>query len=105
MNPNRPLSNNDYSDGEIYPLVPGSILDRAIRTEPWLNKNDAQRRRWLRLMNNPDTVFVGTVISEPRRQIELTIVLNTNNGVERRWMTNVMVTLDNFDRFIGSNNA
>ena len=101
MNPNRPLDDNDYSDGEIYPLINGSVLDRAIRTEPWLNMSDVSRRRWIRLMNNPDTVFVGTIISVPRRQIELTIVIKIDNGVERRWMTNVMVTLDDFDRFIG----
>ena len=98
MDQNRLLGDDEYDDGQIYQLVPGSLLDSAIRREPWLNMTDASRRRWIRLMNNPNTVFVGTVLSEPRRQIELTIIYQHN---DRRWCVNVMVTLHDFDRFIG----
>ena len=99
MDQNRPLGDGDYDDGEIHPLVPGSELDQAIRNEAWLNYPEETRDKWIRLMDKDSVVFIGTVISIPRRQIEMTIVLQVQAVPERRWMTSVMITLDNFDRF------
>ena len=101
MDQNRLLNDEEYDESVIYRLVPGSILDHAIRSEPWLNTTDATRRRWVRLMNNPNTVFIGVIFVIPRRQIELTVILRT--GVmepETRWYVRTMVTLADFDRFI-----
>ena len=100
MDPNRPLGDDDYSDGEIHPLVAGSELDTAIRTEVWLNWSEDIQAKWLRLINKPSVVFLGTVISAPRRQVELTIILQLEHYPERRWSTSVIISLNDFDRFL-----
>ena len=106
MDQNRLLGNNEYDDGQIYRLVPGSTLDQAIRNERWLNMTDASRRRWLRLINGPSTTFVGTVLSPQRRQIELSVMIIVDpNRPDNRWCVQTMITLENFDRFTGPNPA
>ena len=106
MDPNRLLGNNDYEDGQIYQLIPGSILDQAIRNEPWLNMTDHNRRRWLRLINGNNVAFVGTVISARRRQVELSVMIVVDpNQPNNRWCVQTMITLADFDRFIGPDPA
>ena len=105
MDPNRLFGDGDYDDGEIYRLEPGTVLDQAIRNEQWLNYPDETRRKWLRLMNSSSVVFLGTVVSRPRRQIELTIVLELPQAQNRRWTTSVIVELNDFDRFLGPDPA
>ena len=98
MDPNRSFGDGDYDDGQIHPLEPGSVLDLAIRREPWLNHSTAFRRRWLRLINGPNIHFVGTIISVPRRQIQLTVILQLNNP-PNRWHCETVISLNDFDRF------
>ena len=100
MDPNRAFGDNDYDDGEYYELIPGSTLDQAIRNEPWLNHSGDFRRRWLRLINGPSAVFVGSIISERRRQVELMVVIQLNHP-PRRWRCNIVISLNDFDRFLG----
>lgn len=100
MDQNRLLEDIEYDNSVIHRLVPGSILDHAIRSEPWLNATDATRRRWVRLMNHPGTAFIGIIIVAPRRQFELTIILVLDpDQPDNRWMVRTMVALENFDRF------
>lgn len=106
MDQNRLLGDNDYDNAIIHQLVPGSVLDHAIRSEPWLNASDATRRRWVRLMNNPNTSFIGVIFVIPRRQFELTIIMVPDvNQPQNRWFVRTMVILADFDRFIGPNPA
>ena len=102
MDPNRLLGDEDYDDGQIHELVPGSLLDNAIRNEPWLNHSDRYRRRWLHLMNSRPVVFIGTVMSRPRRLFEVTVVLQMD---DRRWNCQTIIRLHDFDRFTGPDPA
>ena len=95
-----PFGDGDYDDGEVYRLVPGSILDVALRTEQWPNHSVRSRRNWIRLMDNAHTIFVGTVLSAPRHQLELVVVLELNDAPNRRWMTETVITLNHFERFL-----
>ena len=97
---NDAFSAQDYDDGEIYRLIPGSTLDVALRNERWINHSERSRRNWIRLMNNGNIVFVGTIISAPRRQLQLVVILQMDDGSNRRWMTETVITLDEFDRFL-----
>ena len=100
MDPNRLFGDNDYDDGEFHELIPGSVLEQAIRTEPWLNHSPDFRRRWLRLINGPSATFVGAIISERRRQVELLVMIRLDQPPQR-WSCNVVITLADFDRFLG----
>lgn len=102
MNPYRldQLGDNDYDNGQWHPIIPGSIMDVALRNEPWINHSNRSRRNWINLMDNPEAVFSGTILSIPRQQIALMVVLGIDEPVRRRWMTETVVTLHHFERFI-----
>ena len=102
MDPYRrdPFSDDDYDDGQWHRLVPGSPLDTAIRNEPWINHSARSRRRWIRLMDNPSTTFVGTILSEPRHQLQLMVLLQTDEVPDRKWMAETIISLYHFRRFL-----
>ena len=95
-----PFGSDDYEDGEWYRLIRGSRLDVALRSESWVNHSERSRRNWIRLMNNVNATFVGTIISSSRRQLQLMVVLELTEGPNRKWMAETVVSLNHFDRFL-----
>ena len=94
-----PLDSEDFSDGQIHPLIAGSELWLAITTETWLNCSEATRQRILQAMLVPHN-FVGTIISSSRRQVELTVVIKDPETKQSLDMHQLCLTLANFHRFL-----
>ena len=92
-----PFGTGDYDDGEIQPLVTGSILWRALIHEPWLNWSLPAQNLWKWRLQQP-LKFMGTVLSNSRQQIEITLVYQDGTGCSSG-MDTVTVTLANFARF------
>lgn len=94
-----PLSDDDYSDGEVYRLQPNGPIWRALFQENWLNCSIETKNYFLDRLRQPHH-FSGTVISLPRSQIELTYVpINeiTGGGGD---IQIISITLPNVSRFI-----
>ena len=94
-----PFSDSDFSDGEIYRLVPGSIQWTALTTETWLNCSPDTRDHFVRLLLAPH-YFAGTMLSLTRRQLELTVIPFANESSEPGNIQVISITLNNFHRFI-----
>ena len=92
-----PLGDDEYSDGEVYPLDQTSELGRALLEEPWLNMTSAQREKWVGMILNGQCRFVGTVWSNIRLQVELTLIF-TDSSLYGGSVT-FCVTLSNPHRF------
>ena len=94
-----PLDTGDYIDGEVYVLDPLSTLGRAIMDETWLNMAMGTQTRWKEIMTMPSVYLLGTVLSIPRQQVELTIASRQaipGMGVYAKFC----VTLAHFNRFL-----
>ena len=96
----RRLRTGDYDDGELYDLHAEErvVLKQALLTEPWVNVSEDTRVHWLNLMHSSNTRFVGTVISRPRRQIEISVIFSRPHPVYGG-MGSICVTLSDFFRF------
>ena len=94
-----PFSDSEYSDGEIYRLIPGSVQWIALTTETWLNCSPSTRDHFVRLLLAPH-YFAGTVLSLTRQQLELTIIPFANGSSGPGDIQVISITLDNFHRFI-----
>ena len=94
-----PLSENDYTDGEIYKLQPGSPIWNALFQEDWLNCSVETKNYFLDRLNQPHH-FSGTVVSVTRSQIELTYIpRNAVTGGSGN-MEIISITLSDVTRFI-----
>ena len=94
-----PLSDNDYSDGEIYRLQPNSSIWRALFEEDWLNCSIETKNYFLDRLRQPHH-FSGTVISLVRSQIELTYVpINEATGGSGDIQI-ISITLPDVSRFL-----
>ena len=94
-----PLSENEYTDGEIYKLQPGSAIWEALFQENWQNCSDEIKNYFLDRLQQPHH-FSGTVVSVVRSQIELTYIpLNkmTGGGGD---IEIISITLTDVARFI-----
>ena len=69
----QPLTDQDYTDGEIKKLVPGSAMWEALFTEDWLNCSLETKTYYLDRLSQKH-YFSGCVISLVRGQVELTYV-------------------------------
>ena len=94
-----PLESNEFEDGQIHPLRPGSALWLAITTETWLNCSEMTRQRILQDMLVP-TNFVGTILSASRRQVELTVIMKDPATKQSLGMHQLCITLSDFYRFL-----
>ena len=96
----RELSAGEYHDGELHCLHATSrtVLKTALLGEPWLNVSDDTRNHWLALMRSPSVRFVGTVISRPRQQVEVSVVFSQPHPVYGG-VGSICVTLSHFSRF------
>ena len=94
----RPFGNDDYSDGEVYPLTANSPLWGPLMTEEWLNWPQDMQQMWRHKMQQ-NLRFLGYTLSLTRQQVEITIVYHPTatsiGGIEH-----AVVTLSNFNRFI-----
>ena len=95
----QPFMDTDYADGEIYPLRSNSILWAALTSEPWLNCSPATQNHFLALLLSPH-YFAGTIISAPRRQIELTIIPFEGASMNPGNAQVISISLGNFRRFL-----
>ena len=90
-----PLEDDEYEDGEVYPINFNTGIGKAIAEEEWLNISDDHRNYWLAVMRSNRIRFVGTVLSKKRKQVEITIVFrDAQSG-----MVNFCITLEDIDRF------
>ena len=96
----RDLSDGEYHDGELHCLHSADrvVLKHALLWEPWLNVSDDTRNHWLALMHSSNARFVGTIISRPRQQIEISVVFAQPHPVYGGVGT-ICVTLSQFSRF------
>ena len=94
-----PLTSEDFHDGEIHPLIVGSVLWNALTTETWLNCSEATRDQILQAMLVPCN-FVGTIISTSRRQVELTVIIKDPQTKQSLGMHQLCLTLADFHRFL-----
>ena len=92
------LSNMEYTDGEIYPLVIGSDIWNALVGEIWMNCGPDTQTHFLSLLHSPH-YFSGTVLSMVRQQIELTIISFAEDGISAGRSHVICVTLPRFSRF------
>ena len=92
-----PFGTGDYDDGEIKELRTGSSLWHALTGEPWLNWSLTEQFEWKLKMQRP-LKFLGTVVSVPRQQIEVTLIYQDPAG-NSTGMETVTVSLLDFHRF------
>ena len=96
----RRLGDNEYHDGELHDLhsEDRAILKHALLYEPWVNVSEETKTYWLNLIYSANTRFVGTVISRPRQQIEVSVIFSRPHPVHGG-MGSICVTLSHFARF------
>ena len=75
-----PLSDGEYDDGELIPVDFTSTLGRAILHDRWLNFDEAAQAHWVRELRSPQIKFIGTVLSRPRKQVELHLIYKNAAG-------------------------
>ena len=88
------LGDGEYEFGEILSLVETPILTEALLHERWENHDLAAEAYWKATIQSDRVRFVGTVLSDVRRQIELTVVFREPERVET-----FCVTLGDYNRF------
>ena len=93
-----PFGTGDYTDGEIKPLLPSSLLWQALLQETWLNWSLEHQRMWKWKLQQP-LKFIGTVMSSSRMQVEITLIYQDNTG-NSSGIETVTVTLADFSRFL-----
>ena len=95
----QPFMDTDYSDGEIYPLRPNSVIWTALASEPWLNCSPATQNHFLALLQSPH-YFAGTIVSASRRQVELTVIPFQEGSMNPGNVQVISISLGNFRRFL-----
>ena len=93
------FTDRDYSDGEIYPLQPGSALWHALTSETWINCSPSTRDYYVSLLLAPH-YFSGTILSTSRHQVELTIIPFVNGSSDPGDVCAISVSLVNSHRFL-----
>ena len=92
------LGDGEYEFGEIVSLAETPVLTQALLNERWENHNLVAEAHWKAVIQSDRVRFVGTVLSDVRRQIELTVVFRDPERVET-----FCVTLGNYNRFRNDN--
>ena len=94
----QPFESQDYNDGEIYRLVPGSQLWVALTQEVWLNCSQEIRNYYVdRLLARHH--FSGTIVSKTRQQVELTYIPLGDVPTQPGPVEIIAVSLANMHRF------
>ena len=93
-----PFTSEDFTDGEIHKLIPGSPIWQALHHEPWINCTAQTRQYYLDRLQQPHH-FSGTVISVTRSQIELTYIPTNPLTGEAGDLEMVCITMSNVARF------
>ena len=92
------LSDSEYTDGELHPLLAGSLLRSCLMEETWLNCGPETQNFFQNLLRNPH-YFSGTILSQVRQQVELTVITYDTNGTSPGAIFVICVTLADFSRF------
>ena len=95
----QPLKENEYNDGEIVALNRTPMLQAALMTERWLNMPEGLQNHWLRTIRSGVLRFVGTILSEVRQQVEVTLIYPEDSPQTETYI-HFCVSLPNFRRFL-----
>ena len=88
------LGDNEYDDGTLVPLSETPILRQALLTERWENFELHEEIHWKSVLQSGRLRFAGTVLSDVRRQVELSMIFQDPYRME-----SFCVTLGNYSRF------
>ena len=94
-----PFSSDDFTDGEIHRLIPGSQIWHALFHEHWQNCTHQTKQYYLDRLQQPHH-FSGIVVSVVRSQIELTYIPTNHFTGGAGDLMIVCITLNNVNRFI-----
>ena len=92
------LGDNEYEDGTLVPLSETPLLAHALLTERWENFSLNEEAHWKSVLQSNNIRFAGTVLSDVRRQVELSIIYR-----DPYRMDVFCVTLGNYGRFQAMN--
>ena len=90
----KPLGDDEYENGTIVPLTETPVLTLALLTERWENFDQNDETHWKSVIQSDAPRFVGTVLSDVRRQVEITVVYRSPHRV-----VTFCVTLGDYSRF------
>lgn len=93
-----PFEAADFSDGEIYRLVPGSPLWEALISEVWVNCSEETRNYFVTRLQSSHH-FSGTIVSKTRHQIELTFIPHGDVAMQPGPVEIIAISLLNMHRF------
>ena len=94
-----PLSEQDYTDGEIHKLIPGSPIWQALHSEDWWNCGPETKMYYLDRLAQ-EYYFAGYIVSLVRGQVELTYIpFNLTTGGPGK-VQMIAITLSNVRRFL-----
>ena len=94
-----PLKEDEYGSGEIVALTRTPILTRALFNERWLNISEETQEYWLSVIRSGSLRFVGTILSETRQQVELTLIYPESSPQAETYI-HFCVSLPDFRRFL-----
>ena len=88
------LGDDEYDDGTLVPLSETPLLATALLNERWENFSLSEETHWKSVIRSNLLRFVGTVLSDVRRQVEVSLIYREPYKIE-----SFCVTLGNYGRF------